>query len=188
MQRLEEIIKLEDKDFYLYQFPTPLYILHGDLAHDIVNDLKDDDYMGVRTSHELINPCDITGEIVAEWGCNVGATSYNILQMSPNILRSFDISHKAIDFCRYIKDELGLDNWYPYIGDSRNTIEVCDVSIWEDPHTADYDEIEKIILNIVRCTERKIYFLECDNIKHILDDMFGDELEELRWDSWKVVL
>lgn len=176
---------MEDDSFYLYQFPIFIHIKYGNLAYDVVNLFKNNDYMGLRKSWKLIDSYDIKNNDVIEYGCNVGSTSYNILNMKPKTLYSFDISPKAIKFCNLFYNM--YDNWYPKIGDIKNIKQSCDVSIWEDPHTTSDKKIIEIVTNIIKNTKKIIYFLECDNIKHIIKPIFGQSLIKIKNDSWKVI-
>lgn len=186
-KKLKKIIMMEDDSFYLYQFPIFIYIKYGNLAYDIVNIYKNNDnYMGIRESWKLIDSYDIKNNDVVEYGCNVGSTSYNILNMIPKKLYSFDISPKAIEFCKLFCNI--YNNWYPKIRNMKNVKQSCDTSIWEDPHTASNEEWKKIVMNIIKNTKKIIYFLECDNIEHIIKPIFGQALIKIRNDSWKVIL
>jgi predicted RNA methylase len=179
---LKEIIstlKQPDPHFYLYQYPSYL-----ETGHELVEQFAGDGYMGLRQAWKHIDPSDIEGKVVCEIGCNIGATSCELMALNPQKLFSYDYSYNAIEICGIVRRHLKLVNWHPWCCKFECSLGIYDTIIWEDPHTADDGET-KSILTQVYDRARVIYFLECDNIYHLIEDK---NLEQLSENSWKLVL
>jgi hypothetical protein len=180
-----DILNQDDDLFYLYQFPRYLFTEYGEVAHTIASSYAGDDYMGLRTAHQLIDPADIKGKEVGEIGCNVGATSHELMRMEPCTLYSYDQSWKAISICHEVRQFYSYVNWMTVCAKFENTQGYYETMIWEDPHTASDDEIKDILTHVRRRVHGCVYFLECDNIYHLIKDW---NLEQLSENSWKAVL
>jgi methylase of polypeptide subunit release factors len=127
---------------------------------------------------------DMSG-VICEVGCNIGQTSLRLLKEYENItLLSYDINKTATDVCEYIKDGLKINNWFIYNKNITELDQEIDTVIWEDPHTAS-DEEYKEIIKCLKKHANTIYFLSCDNIKHLLIDV--TEIEERSYVWTKVV-
>ena len=179
---LREIIstlKQPDKHFHLYQYPSYL-----ETGHEMVERFAGDDYMGIRQAWKYIDPSHIDGKVVCEIGCNIGATSYELMKLNPDKLFSYDYSYNAIEICGIVRKHLKLANWHPWCCQFECSQGIYDTIVWEDPHTADDEEI-KSILTQVYARARVIYFLECDNIYHLIKDK---NLEQLSENSWRLAL
>ena len=79
MQReIISTLKQPDHHFYLYQYPS-----YCQSAQKIVEQFAGDDYMGLREAWKYIDPVDIKDKVVCEIGCNIGATSCELMGLNP---------------------------------------------------------------------------------------------------------
>lgn len=185
LEKISNLLEKHDPSFCLYQYPS--YLIHANSmgAHILVDRYADDDYTGLRESWRLIDPLDITDKVVCEIGCNIGATSYELITtMNPRVLYSYDPSWKAVSICEEVRRYFNMSNWDITCAKFEYTIGGYDTIIWEDPHTSNDGDIVNILVNIYK-RGRVIYFLECDNIYHLIKD---EELVQLSENSWKLVL
>jgi hypothetical protein len=180
-----DILNQDDDLFYLYQFPTYLFTEYGEVAHTIASSYAKDDYMGLRTAWKLLDPDDIKGKEVCEIGCNIGATSHELMKLKPSTLYSYDQSWKAISICNEVRQFHSYAEWFTICAKFEKTKGYYETLIWEDPHTASDEELENILAHVYARVHGRVYFLECDNIYHLIKDK---PLEQLSENSWKLVL
>ena len=185
LNEILEILQQEDDTFTFYQFPVYLFSRFGEVAHTIVEEHTGEDYMGLREAWKLIDKEDLNCKYVAEIGCNMGATSWSLLNSYATALWSYDPSPKAIDICCEVRKYHMMLQWDIKCMKFEEETEglYYQTIIWEDPHSASDEEWQKILDCIYRIG-KTIYFLECDNIYHLIKDK---NLEQLSENSWRLV-
>lgn len=180
LNEIKEILRTKDDTFTFYQYPK--YFVY-DAAIQLIDEFGDDNYMGLRESWKLIKEKDMTRKYVAEIGCNIGATSHELLNEFGLALYSFDPSPKAVQVCWEVRKYHMMLQWEIICAKFEHTEGFYDTIIWEDPHTAT-DEEWQVILDQIYRRCKTVYFLECDNIYHLIKDK---DLEQLSENSWRLV-